>query len=550
MRPSIVSVVAKTGKATEARIAELYRNGQAIDAIAEAIGVNRSTVWRIVKSWVAAGELKLREERVLCDDEVIRLRLAGMPGGAIAEKLGFSKSHVHKAITRLVAEGRLDRVDVRNDEIARRKLEAPDTPPIVRMLLSYRLPGENLDSLTVLTGKLDPYRIDTPEKTKAAHWLRDAIADLDARRGDRRVWWNRGLHYALLGRIKPDGSPYVNTEADWLWLETMASKAARWSGLVGFERIDDRKNNPPTIRLAEEIDPTPQTGHALDAVDDLRPSAWLDDFAALQPYRIALVAEKSSAGDVLGPLSIRYRTDLFLPDGEMTDTMIHRMAQAADDDGRPLIVLYFSDADPSGYQMPISVSRKLQALNDIEFPFLEFRVVQAAMLPEQVRDYAERGDPLPETPLKEGEKRADAWTEMFGILQTELDSLTSLRPDDFEQIAVEAIEQFYDTELEAEVKQLRDEWTEAAQELVDEQADSGEQQRLRREAQAALGALRDRIEADLDEIEESLPEVPELPESDLDPGEVPNTVIDSADDWRTQTFKLKDRKRYLVDDIG
>jgi hypothetical protein len=28
-------------------------------------------------------------------------------------------------------------------------------------------------------------------------------------------------------------------------------------------------------------------------------------------------------------------------------------------------VLYFSDFDPSGYQMPVSVSRKLQALRDL-----------------------------------------------------------------------------------------------------------------------------------------------------------------------------------------
>ena len=393
--------------------------------------------------------------------------------------------------------------------------------------------------MTVLTERNDPFRIDVEERMAAGRWLADAIADLDARRGDEREWWNRGLHYALLGRTRPDGTLYVSSDACWLWLDKTASKAARWSGLVPFDRIADRKNNAPTIRLAEEIDPTPESGHSLDDID-LRPSVWLADFHALQPYRIALVAEKSSAGDVLLPLSERYHTELFLPDGEMTDTMIHRMAKAAYTDGRLLIVLYFVDADPSGYQMPISLSRKLQALEAIEFPGLEFKVVQAALLPEQVREFD-----LPETPLKDKEKRANAWTEAFGVLQTELDSLTSLWPDLFEQIAVEAIERFYDTELESEVERLRDEWTEAAQAVVDGQADSGEQQRLRHHAQAAIDALRDRIEADLDEAEADLPDIPELPESDLDPDDVPNTVIDSADSFRTQTRKLIARKKYL-----
>ncbi len=77
---------------------------------------------------------------------------------------------------------------------------------------------------------------------------------------------------------------------------------------------------------------------------------------------------------------------------------------------------------------------------------------------------------------------------------------------------------------------------------MDEQAFGDEQQRLRNEVSTAINALRDKIDADFDNIE--LPDVPELPESDLDPGDVPNTVIDSADGWRTQTRKLIDRKRY------
>ena len=74
------------------------------------------------------------------------------------------------------------------------------------------------------------------------------------------------------------------------------------------------------------------------------------------------------------------------------------------DDGRPMVVLYFADCDPAGWQMPISVGRKLQALEDRCFPELEFEVRRVALTPDQVREYG-----LPSTPLKETEKRADRW---------------------------------------------------------------------------------------------------------------------------------------------
>ena len=37
------------------------------------------------------------------------------------------------------------------------------------------------------------------------------------------------------------------------------------------------------------------------------------------------------------------------------------MAKIGADDGRPMVVLYFSDCDPAGWNMPIEVGRKLQA---------------------------------------------------------------------------------------------------------------------------------------------------------------------------------------------
>lgn len=544
-------MVQKASAAVEARVGALYESGALNKVIAEEVGISRATVARIIKEMIADGRLTPRQERTLpSDDELVLMREQGMSFAEIGEKVGFSFAYIHKRIARLEADGRVERVDARTERHAREKLADPTTPPIVRAMLERLKLGEKLKDLTVLSEGNDPYRVDTPAKKAAARWLADEIARLDANPRVRRdVWWNRGLHYALLGRPKPDGTVYVNNAEDWVWLDSVASKAARRSGLVPFERIEDRKNNPPIIRLREDIEAKAALGHYLDDID-LRPTVYLSEFDARQPYRLALVAEKSSAGDILGPLSERYNTDLFLPDGELTDSQIYLMAKAAADDGRPLVVIYYSDCDPSRYQMPISVSRKVQSLKDSHFPDLEARVVQALLTPEQVIAYneANEDDPLPTTPLKdpEDEKRGPKWLETFGIEQTELDALTSLRPDLFEAIAVEMIERFYDTNLEREVRLIREEWDAQAQAVIDALADSGEQARLRAEGEAAIAALRRQIEADL--VQADLPEVPELPESDLDPGDVPNTVLDPADDWRTQTRKLIDRKRYAEED--
>ena len=117
----------------------------------------------------------------------------------------------------------------------------------------------------------------------------------------------------------------------------------------------------------------------------------------------------------------KYEADLYLPTGEISDTLLYRIAKDAAEDGRPLVVFTVSDCDPAGHQMPVTIARKLQALRDLLFPTLRFEVVPAALTVEQVRDLD-----LPSTPLKETEKRADRWRAAFGVEQTEIDALATL----------------------------------------------------------------------------------------------------------------------------
>ncbi|WP_405750031.1 hypothetical protein OHA19_10575 [Streptomyces sp. NBC_00012] len=188
-----------------------------------------------------------------------------------------------------------------------------------------------------------------------------------------------------------DGKPYTNTDADWTWLQSDAAKAARWLGYLPFEQIVDQRNSEPRVLLHEDVAPTPYISVAFDVTipdaDQLLPKVWAYRFKGTQPYRIALIGEKSSLEDVLAPIATRYGADLYLPTGEPSDTMLYRMARTGAEDGRPMVVLYFSDCDPAGWQMPISVARKLQAFQVLEFPDLEFEVRRVALAPAQVREY-------------------------------------------------------------------------------------------------------------------------------------------------------------------
>jgi hypothetical protein len=246
--------------------------------------------------------------------------------------------------------------------------------------------GCSLKDLTVLAPQNDPFRVDTPARHRDGEWLA-----MSARRqslGDRQIHL-RGLHYMLIGEPKPDGTPYTNTEADWLWLSGDAGKAARWLGYIPRDQIADQQNSPPEIREYEPPIPAAflSTELNIEIPYDITPTLYTDDFRGTQPYKLVLFGEKSSLHDVLSPIAEDYEADLYLPTGEISDTLMHRMASVAASDGRPMAVLCFSDADPAGWQMPISISQKLRAFRELLPAMPDFAVHRVALTPEQVGEY-------------------------------------------------------------------------------------------------------------------------------------------------------------------
>jgi hypothetical protein len=404
--------------------------------------------------------------------------------------------------------------------------------------------GYKMKDLTVLANQNDPFRVDTPAGHRDGAWLAIYAAKLP---DDRRIHL-RGLHYMVLGEPKPDGTPYTNTDANWVWVQSKAGKAARWLGYIPFEKITDERNSPPVVRLFEQPNPTSYIGVGgveISVPDDLAPEPLLSDFRGVQPYKLVLFGEKTSLEEVLAPIAEARRADLYLPTGNASDTMIYEMARVGAEDGRPMVVFYLSDCDPAGWNMAVEVARKLQAAKALSFSELEFEVRPIALTPDQVHEYG-----LPSTPLKDTERRGDKWKQAMGVEQTEIDALATLRPDLLRRIVLKATAPFFDSGLDERVRRARREWEAEAQRKLE--AEIGEEQlaQLRADAEQKLVDLEVQVEAlnnalTVDEVEGlELPETPDVVEGTAEVDGLPSPLIDSGWGFIDQCQKLISHKAY------
>jgi hypothetical protein len=401
--------------------------------------------------------------------------------------------------------------------------------------------------LTVLAAQIDPYRLDTPAGHRDGAWV---AAQLNHLLGTRKIHW-RGLHYALVSTgdsIKPDGSTYRNTNDDWLWLSEIAGKSARWLGYVSFDRIVDNRSVAPLIYRKRKSEPGAFISIGLDIqipdIDAIEPTPVAQGFEPRQAFHFAIFGEKASLEDVVKPVAEWHQADLYLGPGEMSETQVHRIAKDAVDDGRPLVMFTLTDCDPAGWQMSVSIARKLQALRDLLFPALRFEVVPVALTVTQVRELG-----LPSTPLKETEKRADRWRAAFGIEQTEIDALATLRPNDLRRIITAAFDPYIDRTLAKRVTQAWTEWKKEAQEAVDAQIDQDLLATLRDEAGARLAELEEAIDDINDRLRLAadgrfvLPAIV-VPQPELDESATRQALVAFDNDWITATRALIRRKAY------
>jgi hypothetical protein len=443
-----------------------------------------------------------------------------------------------------------------NDRSSRAAARKNGTGPLRKVIEQARLKhGYSMTDLTVLAIQNDPYRQDTPAGHEVAKWFAEQI--------ERFVPYGtvhlRGLHYLISSSsdvLKVNGKPYENNDADWTWLQSDAAKAARWLGYVSWDRIVDQRNERPKIYVPDQetsIAWKPGEGAFIQMPVSAeaalpKPSA---NFKPRQAYRIILFGEKTSLESVLLPVAQQVGGELLLPTGESSDAMVAEMASRIAEDGRPAVILYFSDFDPSGWQMAVSVARKLQAHRDLVYSDLAAQIHPVAMSLAQVRLYG-----LPSTPLKETEKRGDRWRTVMGCEQTEVDAMIALHPDELRAIARDAVRPFYDRTLERRTDDAQAQWEQEAAARM--QAHPAYQEALSK-LSAAIDALREASPAGLRDAStefettqlevagllETSVELPEivLPEPEIDTSSVPRPLFTTDDDYVTATRRLIDHKK-------
>ena len=219
------------------------------------------------------------------------------------------------------------------------------------------------------------------------------------------------------------------------------------------------------------------------------------------------------------------------------------MARRASEDGRPAVVLYFSDFDPSGHQMPVSVARKLQALRDLYYPNLRIKLYPVALTLEQIRALR-----LPSSPLKETERRASRWRETHGHDQTEIDAMVELHPDALRQAVFDAIQPFYDVGLESRVHAVEMTWREQAGAVL--QAHPGYKrasQRIKsawKHASAAASKLHSKQHQLADILHGSILPPPALPQAEPD-GEAKPALFDAETEFVAATRRLIHWKKLM-----
>jgi len=140
----------------------------------------------------------------------------------------------------------------------------------------------------------------------------------------------------------------------------IASKAARYLGLVPISDIADHKNPEPHLFVRPQAEPNAR--FEINTPEFSHPRVWINDgdgynLASAQPYFMEVWVEKSTMNDFLLPVCEQFAANLVTVEGEMTLTAVYTLLQRMCAANKPARVFYISDFDPAGYSMPCAVAR-------------------------------------------------------------------------------------------------------------------------------------------------------------------------------------------------
>jgi tetrahydromethanopterin S-methyltransferase subunit G len=168
-------------------------------------------------------------------------------------------------------------------------------------------------------------------------------------------------------------------------------------------------------------------------------------------FHIELWCEKTTMNDILLELARERQLNLITGPGFQSLTGCWRFIKRARRSRRPVRILYISDFDKHGRDMPPSVARTIEFLLHKENLDLDIKLFPVALTHEQCVQYQ-----LPRMPIKDSVGGKRAFEERFGGGATELDALETLHPGVLRRILLAEINRYSDPTFPARMEQVHE----------------------------------------------------------------------------------------------
>jgi hypothetical protein len=335
----------------------------------------------------------------------------------------------------------------------------------------------------------DPFKIYfTDDSIKKAAWFTQCWKKLGCDDKYKEAVHLRWMYYQMISQKEDNEFKYLkrvkqvevfrgsHTCSDHL---EKTSKFARILGMVDPACITD-KRNPPILphdtgeqaKPEIEIIPGELRLPTID-VSSLETKLELPNYQLtgyeykkfLQPVHIVIFCEKSTMDDIILPLREKYGFTYVPSSGHSSLTHEAEIVKMIKKENKPCVILYISDFDPSGEDMPPSVSKNIEALLYGEGIKNDRRVIlkKIALTEEQVAFYD-----LPESPDVGKKRMPEFEKDHHGHKPVELDALEAIHPGELKKIIEENILKYYDTELEDRIAKTMEQTKQNIDNLVKE----------------------------------------------------------------------------------
>lgn len=236
----------------------------------------------------------------------------------------------------------------------------------------------------------------------------------------------------------------------------------RYAGLIDWDAIEDRGRKPYIPYSADSVMEALQ-----HLYDYYRRNRQQDQKLAIEVW-----TEKDALSGILRRSTEKYHVQLVVNKGYTSSSAIYEAYQRiveANDEGKPFIILYLGDHDPSGLDMVRDIRERLEFMlqngHHAHNPY--GLVVQAiGLTKKQVDKYK-----LPPNPAKMTDTRADKYIAQFGKICWEVDAL---RPQVLTALIEDSIEALIHMDQYKFIMSVEAEDKETLQQLIKSQSDEEE----------------------------------------------------------------------------